>query len=190
MPKTKDKPLTEKERLFILESYGEGTSIPNISLIFISKFRKKISHSAVTSVCHEEDNKAVIENYRSNYLVRIKDVSIANKRLRLNDLQNMRDRLFLIAEQLDDTTPEGRSELLLVFRRIHEIICVARDEMEGKSNAFTQINVTQLSNLSDEELQRRKEILLAKALGTYQEPALSLLTGENTGVTPLLKGTE
>ena len=81
----------------------------------------------------------------------------------------MRTRLWKLASIIDTDSREGRKELLMVFRRINELLCAAREEIEGKSNTYNQINITEFANYSDEELQQRKDILIAKALGNFKE---------------------
>lgn len=161
--------LDDVSRMYIFQSYGEGKDIETIATAIRRKFNLTITPEKLEVLCAHEDNKVYVDRFHDDYMARVKDVPIANKRMRLNDFQLMRDRMFKMAKEIDSSTQEGRKDLLMVFRRINEILCASREEMEGKSNAFTQINITELSSLSDEELQRRKEILVAKALGTFKE---------------------
>lgn len=168
------KETTSDCRMFILRNHAEGYDAEKISVDIQAKLKLRLSKTLISSLCSLPQNKIYIEQFRAEYLSRVKEVPIANKRCRIDDLQRMRNELFEAAKQLDVTEKQGRMELLMIFRRVNEIICVAREEMEGKAGVLNQINITELTNMSDDELQRRKDVLVAKALGTYKERNIGL----------------
>ena len=159
----------KEEHLFILKMYAEGSKPDEIIGAYKTNFGHKILPSTVKDVCLLKDNKIFIERFKEKYLAEVKAVPIANKRIRFNDLQKMRDTLFAMADSLTIKKRSDRKELMLIFRRVNEVMAIAREEMERRGNVLNQINITELTSLSDEELQKRKEILIAKATGTYNE---------------------
>lgn len=161
--------LTEEHKMFMFQSYGHGVALGNIKERLVAKFKIDVTEDTINNLCTQEDNRVYVDRYQQEYMARTKDVPLANKRVRLDEYQMMRDRLVEIAHDLDASTKSGRQEILMVFKRLNELLCAAREEMEGKPSHQNFINITELSNLSDEELQRRKEVLIAKALGTYSE---------------------
>lgn len=161
--------IPEDLKTFVLQCAGEGNTPTEIIQILCARKKVNVPVEKVETFCSSEDNKHSIERFRELYLARLNDVPIANKRLRLNDLQKVRDKLFNLLNEIDVKTKVGRNEMIVIFRRINETLAVARDEMEGKFVQQNFVNITEFSGLSDDELQYRKDILIAKALGQLDE---------------------
>ncbi len=166
--------LDDKEMMFILKLHGQGMHIAKIKTAYKEKFNLEIGNDLLKDICSNTDNQVYVERYREEYLSKVKSVPIANKRIRLDDFQFMRDNLFNVLETLDVSDTEQRKELIAIYGKIREILADARTEMEGKPWLIQQINITELNHLSDAELQKRKEILIAKANGTYKERDLGI----------------
>lgn len=164
---TRELPIDDK--LFILQLHGEGAAMERIRQEAQARFEEPFTAKRVRDICIAPENQVFVERYRDKYLAEVKKVPIANKRIRIDDFQRMRDKLFEMADIIEVDTVEGRSELLKIFQRINDILAAVRDEMEGKPWLLQQINITELSAMSDDELQRKKEMYIAKANGTYQE---------------------
>ena len=183
--------LKDEEKTFIFQSYGEGMPLETITAQLKKRFKVILSSPYIDEMCKHQDNRMAVDRFRDDYMSRLKDEPIANKRVRLNYYQNMVERMTELSNDINVKTVDGRKELLMTFRRINEVLCACREEMEGKSNAFTQINITELSSLSDEELQRRKEVLLARALGTFNEADYGIgEVGEGTTSADVIESVE
>ena len=164
---TRELPIDDK--MFILQLHGEGAAFERIRQEAEAKFEEKFTPSRVKVICLAPENQVFVERFRDKYLAEVKSVPIANKRIRLDDFQRMRNKLFDMADTVDVYAKDGKNEILKIFQRINDILSAVRDEMEGKPWLLQQINITELSNLTDDELQKRKEVIIAKATGTYQE---------------------
>lgn len=161
--------LNETQKLLILKLHAEGNSDENISALIDKKLKISLTTDAIRDICLTSDNQVYIERFRDKYLANVKSVPIANKRVRLDDYQEIRNKLFEMVNTLSAKGKEGRTELITIFRTIKDILATTREEMEGTPKSLTQINITDLTGLTDEELRKRKEILIAKELGTYVE---------------------
>lgn len=161
--------LPAKDIATCIRLYGEGKKPQQINDHIFNTTGKNIDIQKLANMLLRKDYQVFIERARDKYLSEVKLVAIANKRIRLDDLQVMRDKLFDMTVSLDATLKEDREEILDIYRRINEVLAIAREEMEGKSHTFQQINITEVSSWTDEELQRRKAVLIAKATGTYNE---------------------
>lgn len=161
--------LEDKESQFILKLHGQGTKQIKIRELFKEEFNLDIAPILVKNICSHTDNQVYVERYREEYLSKVKSVPLANKRIRLDDLQEIRDALFSAVSTLDMQDSEQRKDILAIYGKLKDILSSAREEMEGKPWLIQQINITELNHLSDDELHKRKEILIAKATGTYQE---------------------
>ena len=106
-----------------------------------------------------------LERFREEYLTKVKQVPIAHKRIRIDDLEKTRIKLGRLIDKMPVQTKLQRDELLRAMRLLNETLCVAREEMEKKPEMVQQISLSSFSNLTDQELQKRKEALIAKETG-------------------------
>lgn len=169
---TRELPIDDK--LFILQLHGEGAAFERIRQEAQAKFQESFTDARIREICLAPENQVFVERARDKYLSEVKKVPIANKRIRIDDFQRMRDELFAMSQSVNTSSSEGRAEVLKIFQRVNDILSAVRDEMEGKPWLLQQINITELSGLSDEELQREREIIIAKATGTYTERRFGL----------------
>jgi len=160
--------LTEEQRLMIYRLFAEFRRPSKVITILKETHGIDVTASMVRDMCRDVSAIPYIQRFRDEFLVRVKEVPVANKRVRVDALQTVLDELM---EYMDGKVgPDGNgldmNELLMIHRRINETLAQAREEIEGKPTIMQQFNVTQFSNLSDDELQRRKEEIIAKAITT------------------------
>ena len=158
---------TDEARMFIFKDYGEGLPADKIVSRLKKRFQVEADEDEIQDLCEDKDNRVLIDQYRREYLVKVKDVPVANKRIRLDDYQSLRDKLFEVINACNIKKKYGKRDFFTAVRRYNEVAMAVREEMEGKSNAYTQINITELSGLTDEELERRKTELIARAQGRW-----------------------
>ena len=115
-------------------------------------------------MCRKPEAMVYINKFRDEFLMKIKEVPIANKRVRLEMLQKTIDENEELREVVDKSTVTGRKELSLIHRRNNETLCVAREEIEGKPAVMQQFNFSLYGNLTDEELQKRKDEIINKEM--------------------------
>lgn len=158
--------LNHEQRMFMLKMGSEGYTAGEIAKQIKAEFNIDITMGSIRVGLRSKKWQPFVERFREEYLVKVKSVPIANKRIRIDDLEKNRLKLVKMVDDNPAKTKSDRAELLMIIRRLNETICVAREEMENKPNMIQQISLSSYSNMSDEELQRRKEVLIAKATDT------------------------
>lgn len=151
--------------MFVLQAYAEGHSFLPIAKILKEKFDITMTRQGVRSVVNTESNQPHILNFRQAYLSRVKDVPIANKRVRIDDLEKIRNKLWAMVEAVGvPSTANKRREVSLLMNRIALTADLAREEMEKKPQLIAQaISYGGIGDKSDGELHRRKAELLREA---------------------------
>ena len=155
--------LTEPQRLMIYRLYAEFKSPKKVSLLTQEQFGILVNPAMIKSICSTLEAMVEVQKLRDEFLMKVKEVPIANKRVRLESLQKTINENEELRESVDTSTADGRGELSMIQRRNNETLCVAREEIEGKPLIMQQFNFSQYSSWSDEELQKRKEKLISKA---------------------------
>ena len=138
---------------------------------------KEVSEELIRKVCRTRVGKLMVERFRMEFLQSVRDVPIANKRVRLDALEATRVKLQEMIEMLTTVNEGDRHDLLMCMRRMNETICVAREEMEARPTIVNQIGqVNQYSGLSDDEIMQRREKIIEKI-----RSGTGLLTVEEVG---------
>ena len=170
--------LGQEERMFVLKLWAEGWSAIEIGRELQEQYNIKHTRQSLYELCKEEENQIYIDEFREKYFESVKVVPIANKRVRLDCLERSRKLLMKMLDVLcidgrksTDGIPKSenqRSQILMVIRRMNEVLSFAREEMEGKSHILQQFNYGNFPGMSDSQLQKRKEEIIAKATGNFQ----------------------
>ena len=155
--------LTEPQRLLVYRLWAEFKSPAKVSSWLQQETGVSLSPSSIKSICSNPEAMMLVQKFRDEFLMKVKEVPIANKRIRLEELESNRLEINEMKELVDIDKSSGRGEKLMMQRRMNETVCAAREEIEGKPLIMQQFNFSQYSSLSDEELQKRKEELLVKA---------------------------
>lgn len=158
----------EARRLFVLKCHGEFIDFAEISRRCLKK-EYTISVWEVEKICTEPSNRYTIQQYRNQYLNKVKSVALANKRVRLDDLDYLRSRFLEILKANDCGSYDSRAEFRSMSRALLEILGAARDEMEGKGITLLGVGIGgglgmgDFDGKSDTELVARREELIAQA---------------------------
>jgi len=171
--------LTLAERMKIYELAGQGQTNREICRKFNGEReypQRKIRAAGVDKVLNRPEAAKYVARFRREWLKTVKDVPAADKKVRLDDLEGMRSRLGRILGNMrfDSKNPKSLEKYLLVSRRMLDVLDMARSEVERNPNVAIGIGIGQqgeLSDLSDQELQQRREELIRRAGGFIQRGA-------------------
>lgn len=161
--------LTRDERMKIYQWSGEGYSAREICKMY-NKARDtgtpSIRIPGVEKIlCLPEAHKFVSQ-FRLAFLKDIKQIPISEKKVRLDDLEKLRQRLMYIVNNLNlERSTKDISKFLAVSKRAIEVIDTARNEMEQRPGLSIGINTggDDLSELTDEQLQQQRSEILSRA---------------------------
>lgn len=175
--------IEERVILFILKAHAEFNTPQVIQKMLLEEFGPdngvacpsyyfNQSEIRIKKLVNLPDNRVVVAAYRGGYLNRIKDVPVANKRVRLDDMEEVRERM---VEAIRATEPGQVKELVMVAKGLNETLANAREELEGKSIVLNQMNIIgDFSDKSDDELIDRRDELIRKVERT--------IAGRTTGI--------
>ncbi len=155
------KVLNTEKRMLVLRMYAEGVSCPDIARKLLKDDNIKISRNGIYNTCVKEDNQFYIEQFKESFLANIKDVPIANKRIRLEKFEKMGNRLLNQMDKNQLKTKEEKTLFLSYCAELRKILAETREEMEKKPYLFQQA-VLNMGTVSDEQLFQQKEQLIAE----------------------------
>lgn len=159
----KDSKVAEPKIMTVLKMHAEGWAPKDICVT------TELSYPSVHGLITEPSNKAFIDDFRRGYMARVMDVPVANKRIRLDDLETARVRLLAELAKI----PQGEiSKFSNVIRRLVEVLERAQNEMEQRPIYLAQIvsGYNSYGRLSDEELYEKREQLLRLAQRSLATP--------------------
>lgn len=160
--------ISEESYLFILRCHAEFLKPEQIQNRLKEEYGA--SHPLVNSLIlikkaiGDSGARLVVANYRNAYLTRIRDVGISHKRVRLGDLEEVRGKIMEKVKGYTLETPDQVKEFALITKSLTDVVDKAREEVEGKSIVFNQLNVIgDFGDKSDGELANRRDELIRKA---------------------------
>ena len=156
------KKLNDEQRMFVYRCFAEYMSSTDIKRLLMENYKIELNIDTIMTIGRANKAKAHIEKFREEYMQKIKSVPIANKRIRLDDLEKTRIKLAEMIEGNPLKTKSDKAEFLMCTRRLNETVCVAREEMERKPLMVQQMSFSDYSSLTDEELQQRKRDIIEK----------------------------
>ena len=145
-----------------LRMFAEGYSIPNIRKELSTKFNINISRQSILLKCEAKGNQQFIKDYRETYLAKVREVPIANKRIRIDDLEMVRTRLIKLLKENKCENKSQKAEYLTLSRELRALVESAREEMERKPHLISN-TILNMNEVSDGQLHSRKEELVRKA---------------------------
>lgn len=161
--------LTHDQRMLALRMYGEGYRYADIQRQLKIDFGISLHHESIRSTCDAKINKPFIEKFRTAYLSRVSEVPIANKRVRIDDLEKVREKILRVIEKNPLQTQKQRNEFLAFSSRLVAVVQQAREETEKRPEIMNNFSlVNEFSSLSDDELRQTRDELLAKVQKSLQ----------------------
>jgi len=141
------RPLVDEEKAKVAYLLGRFTSIADIIEFFRRDGGKEIAYESIKSIRDSKKWQPIVEKERKEWLSRIAEVPIANKRVRLEAWQEMLEK--------------GLSSNKMAT--VKNALIGARDEIEGIQSAIgNNYNLTYIASMSDNELVRKRDELLGK----------------------------
>ena len=167
----KDSKISESKIMTVLKMHAEGWKYADICVT------TELSYQSVHGLITEVSNKPFIDDFRRSYMARVMDVPIANKRIRLDDLETARLRLL---GELKNIAEGEISKMSNVIRRLVEVLERAQNEMEQRPIYLAQIvsGYNSYGRLSDEELYEKREQLLRLAQRSLATPIETVVKTE------------
>ena len=160
--------------LLMLKAYAEGNTLQAISDMIKRDYDFKSSTTAILKMTRAKMAQVYIKSFRDEYMAKVMDVPIANKRIRIDDHQKNLDILNEDIAKLrgkKKKTAKEKMELIRLVALSTSLKAEVREEMEKRPQLFQNVNVS-MSGMSDEQLHRRKQELIgsvrrAEGRGTF-----------------------
>lgn len=109
-------------------------------------------------------NRLTLDKMRNNYLAKLKNIAISHKRVRLDDLEDLRQTYIQHIKANACADDKERSEFRFMAKGLTDILSAARNELEGNGITFNQLNVIgEWDDKSDDDLRARRDELIKKA---------------------------
>ena len=157
-----ERKLDNDQRHVVLRMYAEGNTLGVIQQHLIEEYKITLGRNSIYATCHSKVNEKFIKSYRETYLAKVKEVPIANKRIRVDDLEKVRMKLIELMEKNPCETKSHKLEYVSLSGELRRITDCAREEMERKPNLITT-TIMNMNEVSDGELHSRKDELVRKA---------------------------
>ena len=161
--------MTKDERMDIYRWSGEGYTLREICKMFNNRSPscKRARIPTVEAVLAMPEAHKFVAKFRMEFLKTVKDIPVAEKKVRLDDLESLRQRLMHIVNNCHlERGDKNISRFLTVSRRLIEVLDIARNEMEQRPGVSIGIgfgNDGGLSELTDEQLQQQRDDLIRRA---------------------------
>lgn len=147
--------------MYAIRLHAEGVLPHVIQKELISKFKIKMDSKSINDTCTAKCYQSSYKAFRDSFLVKVKEVPLANKRIRLADKEIIRIKLMKHINSNTLRTKADRAEFLAFAFRLNQIGAEAREEMEKKPQLFQNVVINR-EDVSDENLHKRKQELLRK----------------------------
>lgn len=134
----------------------------DISAFIKSTWGIDYTPNGILAMTKTKKHEPYLTKCRDEYQKKIKDVPIANKRTRIDDLENIRVKVMKALNENHLENKGQREEFRQLVRTLNDVIINAREEMEKKPNLVPIMGLGDFSDKSDDELiAERDEILKA-----------------------------
>lgn len=153
--------LTDEVRLEVVRLYAEWATVKQILKHLKDTYDITFSQGGVNTVVGAKKMAAPLRRFREEYLKRVTDVPISNKRIRINDLENARTKLL---EQINSNpceTKQNRQEFMQLVKCLNEVLGSAREETD--KNGLSGFVIGDFGDQTDNDLRTRKDELIRQA---------------------------
>ena len=148
--------LNNDQRMLVLRLYAEGVYVSAIVKELKENHGVTINPNAIIHTCKAKKHQPRIKEFKDKYLADVRAVPIANKRIRIDDLERERLRLTKLIDKNPRKTKSDVQQYLQLVAEKRRISEVAREEMEKKPHLFQNV-VLGMGDMSDEALHERKK---------------------------------
>lgn len=160
--------LLDNEKVFhVLKMHAEFKSFKEIAVEAKELWGETDYFATVIGVertIKDGTNKLTLDKMRNNYLAKLKNIAISHKRVRLDDLESLRQTYIEHIKANGCVDEKERSEFRFMAKGLTDILNAARNELEGNGITFNQLNVIgEWDDKSDDDLRARRDELIRKA---------------------------
>jgi hypothetical protein len=152
---------TNDQRMLTLRMHAEGYDVGQIDKLMREEHDVKVNKQAYYDAFKTKKWQPFIKQFREEYLAKVKSVPIANKRIRMDDLERERVRINKVIKDNPLKTRADKSLYLQCVSELRRLSNTAMEEMEKKPHLFQNVVLTQ-GDMSDDALHRRKQELIKK----------------------------
>ena len=152
----------EEARMLVFKMYGEFHSTTKIAEEIKKRYNYKLGTDTVNDMVTTKSGSMYVKSFRDEFLAKIQEVPISNKKVRLLDYDKNLNILNGMIDELSKKVKKTNSERFALVRLIsHSTSLKAeiREEMEKKQLLLQNVNLS-MGGVTDEQLQRRKRELL------------------------------
>jgi len=151
--------LDNDQRMLVLRMHAEGVGPSVIVKELKDSHDIDIALSSIIDTCKAKKWQPRIKEFKDKYLADVRAVPIANKRIRIDDLERERLRLIRLIDKNPRKTKSDITQHLQLVAELRRLSDTAREEMEKKPNLFQNV-VLGMGDMSDEALHERKRELI------------------------------
>ena len=178
--------LSNEQRMIVLRMHAEGLDSGEISRHCKDEMGIEISRAGILATCKAKKNEPYVKAFRESYLTKVKSVPIANKRIRLDDIERQREKINRLLEKQPTESKKDKELYLCLVRELRQLSVTAREEMEKKPHIFQNVLID-MEDVSDESLHRRRQELITKAGRTLGRGAAGI-NSDSDGIGPKSQG--
>lgn len=160
-PARMERKLNDEQRLLVFKMYAEGIGAPEMSKWIKENWDIVYQPDSIYSVVRTERAQPYLKKFKEQYLARVKEVPIANKRIRVDDLELIRLKTVKLLKENPCETKAQREEFRFMVRTLNDTISNAREEMEKKP--FINLGLGDFTDKTDDELIAERNELLKNA---------------------------
>jgi anaerobic glycerol-3-phosphate dehydrogenase len=178
--------LNPHQQLTVVRFHAENKPIADIVSYIREEWGIDYTAKSVVRLSGRNKFQKDYKKFREDFLRKVKDVPIANKRVRIDDLEKVRLKTMEFIKLNDGSTKEKREEFRYLVRTLNDIIINAREEMEKKPFLIAGI-LGEYSDKTDEELIAERDEILRQAERLITGPVIEIdntsdgVTGEGEG---------
>lgn len=157
--------MTVDERQSIYRWAGEGYTLREICKMFNNQRgpQSRVRIPTIERILALPEAHASVARYQLEFLQTLKDLPISEKKVRLNDLEKLRQRLMYIINNCHlERGKDQVGRFLSVAKRLIEVLDIARNELEPRPGVAIGIGLNQgeMGGLTDEQLRNDRDDLL------------------------------
>lgn len=183
--KTSNRVLTPEAYELVLQMYGAGHKIPAIETEIKRRGWSCTRRVRLWQIVHQECNLKKLDFYRKKYLNSVAEVPISNKRIRLDTIQDVVDKInntiIKVAGNKKQINNRALKKFLALAKRLNEFLVSAREEMEKKPQ-FQLVQI-QGAEYTMEELLSEQRDIDNRAAPLIRARGITLSLEEETGNT-------
>jgi len=162
----------EEQRILVCKMYAEGMGGTEISRFIKSEWGIDYKPTSVKELAEREKNKPIVKKFRDEWMARVRDVPIANKRVRVEDLEYVRLRVMDLIRSNECENKTQKEEFRNLVKTLNEIIVNAREEMEKKP--FLMVGLGDFGDKTDDELIAERDEILRQAERLTQRKPITI----------------